>query len=353
MTTLFVEGLALRPPHTGVSRYATAMLAALLERYDKLELAVGVVGNEEIDVEPLAGFNDRLRIHRSRPSITRRRYRVLLSAGAAPPLEWVFPGLGPYHAALFPDFVRYPHRAPVPELTIIHDATVRSMPDDKPLRFRLGFGRLIQLSLSDSTCAAVSAAAAQEIAAHFRISEPLSVIYPCVAGPAVPAQERGAHFVTIGTHSARKNLQVVLDAVQRLAFDAPSIIAIGKDHGALPGVTVSGFVPDDELGRLLRSAKALIAPSRNEGFDLPVAEAVAAGTPVIASRIPVHEEVLGADHPYFFDPDDADGLAQLLTLPELTPSPISLLDRFSAQTVAQSAGRLLGLEAGWSPAAGA
>jgi glycosyltransferase involved in cell wall biosynthesis len=48
---------------------------------------------------------------------------------------------------------------------------------------------------------------------------------------------------------------------------------------------------DDELARLIHGARALLAPSAAEGFDLPVVEALALSTPVIASDIPAHREL--------------------------------------------------------------
>jgi len=60
------------------------------------------------------------------------------------------------------------------------------------------------------------------------------------------------------------------------------------------GVRWLEHVDDDFLPVLYRHADALFAPSLYEGFDLPTVEALACGTPVIASDIPVHREVLGS-----------------------------------------------------------
>jgi hypothetical protein len=63
-----------------------------------------------------------------------------------------------------------------------------------------------------------------------------------------------------------------------------------------------GGLDDDQLARLIGGATALLAPSFSEGFNLPVAEANALGTPVIASDIPVHRELAGGAH--LIDPVD-------------------------------------------------
>ena len=57
-------------------------------------------------------------------------------------------------------------------------------------------------------------------------------------------------------------------------------------------------LPDTAIGTLMRNARALLAPSRVEGFGLPVAEAAAVGTPVLATDLPVTREILG-DYPRY------------------------------------------------------
>jgi glycosyltransferase involved in cell wall biosynthesis len=58
-----------------------------------------------------------------------------------------------------------------------------------------------------------------------------------------------------------------------------------------PGLHLAGHVGDRQLGRLYRSARAVVLPSTFEGFGMPVAEALGLGLPVVASRIPAVEEV--------------------------------------------------------------
>lgn len=61
--------------------------------------------------------------------------------------------------------------------------------------------------------------------------------------------------------------------------------------------------PESQKWKLLRNVKAVVHPSTFEGFGLPPAEAMYAGTPVIARRLPVLEQAYG-DHPYYFSDDD-------------------------------------------------
>ena len=75
----------------------------------------------------------------------------------------------------------------------------------------------------------------------------------------------------------------------------------------LPDVTLTGRVSDDELAAIYSGAHALVFPSDDEGFGLPTVEALACGTPVVATDIPVLREVLG-DRATFVAAGDLEGL---------------------------------------------
>jgi glycosyltransferase involved in cell wall biosynthesis len=75
----------------------------------------------------------------------------------------------------------------------------------------------------------------------------------------------------------------------------------------LPDVTLTGHVSDDELAAIYTGAHALVFPSDDEGFGLPPIEALACGTPVVATDLPVLREVLG-DRATFVEAGDLAGL---------------------------------------------
>lgn len=77
-------------------------------------------------------------------------------------------------------------------------------------------------------------------------------------------------------------------------------------HGVAP--VSQGYLSDARLSELYRRARFLAFPSRYEGFGLPVIEAQAHGTPVIAADIPVLREVAG-EGALFFAAEDANALA--------------------------------------------
>jgi len=75
----------------------------------------------------------------------------------------------------------------------------------------------------------------------------------------------------------------------------------------LPDVTLTGRVSDDDLAAIYSGAHALVFPSDDEGFGLPTVEALACGTPVVVTDIPVLREVLG-DRATFVAVGDLEGL---------------------------------------------
>ena len=73
----------------------------------------------------------------------------------------------------------------------------------------------------------------------------------------------------------------------------------------------AGRLGDEELADLLGTARAVVVPSFDEGLSLPVIEAVCAGTPVIASDIPAHRELVGSGS-FLADPASPAALEQAI-----------------------------------------
>jgi phosphatidylinositol alpha-mannosyltransferase len=159
--------------------------------------------------------------------------------------------------------------------------------------------------------------------------------------PADPPHERRILFV--GRPEPRKGLAVLLEAVRRLP--RARLDLIGPDERALDGfesggrVTAHGRVSDDEKARLLRMAAVLCAPSlRSESFGLVIAEAFAAGVPVVASDVAGYRELVRPDCGRLVPPGDPDALADALR---------ALLSDRPARVAASAAARRRAQELAW------
>ncbi len=180
-------------------------------------------------------------------------------------------------------------------------------------------------------------ALAGEIAAEYRLDSdriraiPLGVDPAWFAEPApLPAELAlpDRYLLFVGTLEPRKNLQTLLAAFRKLRRDDPQTpaLVLAGPAGWGPALDTAGLGPDAvrKVGYLdvaaLRSvvahAAALIFPSIYEGFGLPPLEALAAGTPVVASDLAVLREVLGGAGPAarFFPARDSDALADAISL---------------------------------------
>jgi glycosyltransferase involved in cell wall biosynthesis len=103
----------------------------------------------------------------------------------------------------------------------------------------------------------------------------------------------------VGTLEPRKNLGRLVEAVSRSGTGLPLVVAGADGWGDVAtdvsraGVQFLGFVPGADLPHLYAAASVFAYPSEWEGFGLPVAEAMAVGTPVVTSRGTSTEEVAG------------------------------------------------------------
>lgn len=122
----------------------------------------------------------------------------------------------------------------------------------------------------------------------------------------------GRYFLFVGNDKPHKNVERLVAAFSKVR-DA-TLVLVGADfrrYRAIPGVVTPGFVPIEELAALYRGAIALVMPSLEEGFGLPVVEAMAAGTPVIASDIEALVEVTGGAA-FHVDPRSVEAIADAM-----------------------------------------
>ena len=133
---------------------------------------------------------------------------------------------------------------------------------------------------------------------------------------------REKFFLIIGRHDPHKNLRRVIKAFAfakisdyKLMFvgpfdkrHTPSLIKLIDECNIRHLCVWKGWIDDDEKLSLLNECHALIIASLWEGFGLPALEAMACGTPVIASEIGALPEVMG-DYAYLINPFNIQSIA--------------------------------------------
>jgi glycosyltransferase involved in cell wall biosynthesis len=142
------------------------------------------------------------------------------------------------------------------------------------------------------------------------------------------------YVLFVGTIEPRKNIDTLLDTwlelpastreAHELVFVGPSgwagDVTVRRLHSGIQGVRVLGYVPEADLPSLTAAATAFAYPSLYEGFGFPIAQAMAAGVPVVTSNVSSMPEIIG-DAGLTVDPHSASELAsaldRILTSPSL------------------------------------
>jgi glycosyltransferase involved in cell wall biosynthesis len=312
------DGRALTSPAAGMRRYAWELFGALAAiEPDSRVVAVGAAP----DVAVPFG------VERS-------------PAGATLPTNfgWMLTGLPRAARRARVDLFHAPsYTAPIggprPLVLTIHDVSYERHPEWYPYRqdpLRRAFYRRSAKSadciITDSEFSRGEIAAAYDLDPTSIDVVPLAPGREFQSGPALPlpAGVPRRYLLHVGDVHVRRNLPMIARAVLMLrALDAAyrdlTLVLTGADYGGgealrdmnctaceFPPIVFLGIVPGETLVALYRSALALVYPSRYEGFGLPLLEAMACGTPVIAARTSSIPEVAG-DAAVLLDPDDETG----------------------------------------------
>ncbi|MFH1430197.1 MAG: glycosyltransferase family 1 protein [Candidatus Uhrbacteria bacterium] len=123
------------------------------------------------------------------------------------------------------------------------------------------------------------------------------------------------YLLYVGNAYPHKNLEQLIRVARTLAHETPhvQVVIVGREDDFShklrncnpPNVIFAGAVTNHALNVLYTNATAYVSMSREEGFDIPTVEALSHGTPVIASDIPVHREILGTAAQFVPIDDDA------------------------------------------------
>jgi glycosyltransferase involved in cell wall biosynthesis len=324
----------LQPAPGGTGRYTAELVRRLPARSSRVDVSVFTARHSRREVDAALRANGLADVEAVILSLPRP---ILYDA-------WHVLGTGAPARRLAPvDLVHAPSPAVppvrgVPLVVTVHDASPVTMPETFTARgrwfHRRGYAAAARRARLVIT---VSEFAADEIAANTPIPRDRLRVVPngvdlTRATEEDVAEVRSRHGVAdrpyvfwVGTFQPRKNLAVLLDAFTRLdPAEVPHRLVLAGEAGwgdddtsariaALRDrVRTLGPVHHDDLAALYAGADLFAFPSRHEGFGIPVLEAMAQGTAVVAADIPALREV-GSDAACFVPVDDADAFAGAIT----------------------------------------
>jgi len=243
-----------------------------------------------------------------------------------------------------PNYISFSTPFDIPTITFVHDLSHIRFKEYHPKERVEYFERFLPRSIQKSAKIVTISEFTKKELMDLELCEPqkIEVIYNGVdekfrptskekfapTGKKYGVEYRG-YFLFVGTLEPRKNLKTLLEAYLRYlaktSHPTPLLLAGGGGwrseqfddvlQKALGTGYVRrlGYVSEEELIALYGGAKAFVFPSIYEGFGLPPLEAMACGTPVLASNASSIPEVVG-DAGMLVDPLDSDQIARALTI---------------------------------------
>lgn len=318
----------------GIGRYARELIRAL-SRLDHIHRYVLFVPR---DAHPdLLRFDWSHNFTIRRAPLTERYLAALWHRARVPlPIEGFIGAVDVFYS---PDFLLPPTFA-ARKLVTVHDLSYVRVPECFPVPLLNYLNRAVPPSLARADLILADAASTQnDLVEVYRVPrEKIRVLYSGVESrfcPDVSAESRARvraltrgkpYILSVGTLQPRKNYTRLIHAfssLQSLISNLQLVIAGGRGWmyeeifetvsrlHLQDRVLFLDFVADEDLPALYAEALLFVYPSLYEGFGLPVAEAMACGTPVVCSNTSSLPEVAG-DAALYFDPRDVDDIARTL-----------------------------------------
>jgi glycosyltransferase involved in cell wall biosynthesis len=236
------------------------------------------------------------------------------------PVEWLAGPLDVFH---FSDWMYPPQRGGV-RATTIHDLVPLHHPEwVHPQTYRMHSRKYAHAARSCDLIVVNSEFTAGEVVELLGFPrERICVAHPALGSafrPDRPARDLvGPYVLTVATLERRKNLETLLKAMTIVRVNHPDmrLAVVGPPGWQGPSLDAEavlplGYVDDGELAALYRGAEVFVYPSRFEGFGMPIVEAMASGTPVVASAHPSLDEASG-EAAVRANPDDEGAIASAI-----------------------------------------
>ncbi|MDP9644169.1 glycosyltransferase involved in cell wall biosynthesis [Actinopolyspora lacussalsi] len=302
---IVLDGTPLLGTRTGIGRYTARLSEALAELPETRVRLLGLTARGWYALRGAAPAGTRA----IGPPLPARMLAACWSRSEFPPIEPLGGRGDVVHGTNFvqPATVRTPGVVTVHDLDFL-DTSANGVSGD-------GRERLVARSVRRArvVCTPTSAVA-ERVVARFGISARRTVVTPLGVDPewfeSRPPDPRVRrqyglpenYLLFVGEDGPRKGLSTLLEALDPTL---PPLVVAGPSgtggENPLPSerVTRTGYLPEEELRGVVAGATALVLPSRDEGFGLPVLEAMAAGVPVVCSDIAALREVT-AGHAHLF-----------------------------------------------------
>jgi glycosyltransferase involved in cell wall biosynthesis len=304
----------------GIGRYTRELIQALIAA-DKGETGCEYHFFQARLVKPSAGeLPDKPFIRRHAAPLNEAwLYRLWYRLRLPLPVQWVTGKLDLFHS---PDFVLPPIQGNIPTLLTVHDLSFVHYPHTFTPALVNYLNRVVPWSVARAShILADSEATRQDLVQLWQVDPAkITVLYSGVSHAFRPVTEKkqlkatrrkyglgdAPYLFSVSSIQPRKNFQLLIRAFKPIAAQWPHNLVIAGGKGwlydeilaevgrqGLDGrVLFTGFVDDGDLPALYTGATLFLFPSLYEGFGLPILEAMACGTPVVASNASCLPEVV-------------------------------------------------------------